>query len=65
MPKKSVSICMTPAVHRAAMRRFKSLGFKSLGEYLEALIRCDLDRNLKITVTHSDEGLKYEAVPKS
>ncbi len=56
---------MTPAVHRAAMRRFKSLGFKSLGEYLEALIRCDLDRNLEITVTYSDKGLKYEAAPRS
>jgi len=47
------------------MRRFKSLGFKSLGEYLEALIRCDLDRNLEITVTYRDKGLKYEAAPRS
>ena len=47
------------------MKRYKKLGFRSLGEYVEALIRCDLDRNLEITVTHSDDGLKYEAAPKS
>ena len=65
MAKKLISLRLAANVHKAAMKRYKKLGFRSLGEYVEALIRCDIDRNLEITVTHSDEGLKYEAVPKS
>jgi len=62
--KKTTSVRIDDSTHVAALKRAKGLGFRSWSEYVETLVRLDLDGNFTITLVRDpDGGARYVAGP--
>tara|TARA_B100000214_G_C23971948_1_gene630654 strand:+ start:3240 stop:3539 length:300 start_codon:yes stop_codon:yes gene_type:complete len=59
MPKKPLSIRIASDLHKPALVRSQALGFKTFSEYLETLLRIDIDQKPSLCVTRDENGTRY------
>lgn len=60
-PKKRYSLTMDPAASESGKERAQELGYSSFSEYVEHLIRADIEERKVHTVTRSEAGVSYAA----
>lgn len=63
MPKHPTTIRLDPATHKAAVKRAAALGFETLSEYIETLLRIDAEQNLEIVLVRNETGVHLSARP--
>lgn len=61
--KKRTSLSLSGEALEAAQARRLALGYESLSEYIEFLIREDAQRKGKHLVIRGDAGVRYEMIP--
>ena len=59
MAKKSTTIRIEAGVHKAAIRRVNQLGFKTFSEYLDTLLRIDLEQTPTLHLVRNEKGTHY------
>ena len=59
MAKKSTTIRIEAGVHKAAIRRVNQLGFRTFSEYLDTLIRIDLEQTPTLHLVRNEKGTHY------
>jgi hypothetical protein len=60
--KKTTSVRIDESTHAAALKRADALGFRSWSEYIETLVKLDLDGNYTITLVRDPNGgVRYVA----